>query len=285
VVEPGENLFGIALQYGVTVEELAALNGIANPSYIRAGQVLLIPRTSGPQPTVLPIISPTPSPTPLLTPSPTPPAPTVTATPVVLPTEEATEVPGPGLGMMVEAEWPRRMEIYRSDFIRISLVRTGEGGFVPTVEVAGHTVVAETPIPYGTPGALAEGAFGPEYRASAIARLEGAAFEIAPLETGYQSLDQPQVTWDWNILPQQPGPQVLNARIAVRWEPIEGDGAAIERTVWRHSFYVVVERPWIKTGQLSLLSLISGLIGSALSVPWLYDRIKEVRKKRRKRKK
>jgi nucleoid-associated protein YgaU len=43
VVQRGENLFRIALGYGLTTEELAAANNIADPTRIFAGQVLVIP--------------------------------------------------------------------------------------------------------------------------------------------------------------------------------------------------------------------------------------------------
>ncbi len=43
VVQPGENLFRIALNHGVTVEALAQANGITNPAFIYVGQVLIIP--------------------------------------------------------------------------------------------------------------------------------------------------------------------------------------------------------------------------------------------------
>ncbi len=46
VVKAGENLFRIGLQYGFTVAELAAYNGITNPNYIYVGQVILIPPTT-----------------------------------------------------------------------------------------------------------------------------------------------------------------------------------------------------------------------------------------------
>ena len=183
---------------------------------------------------------------------------------------------------MIEAEWPERMEIDRSDYIRVSLVRTTGGKYVPTIEVIGHTVVAATLVPVGTPEAPVEIAFGPAYKASAVARLEGTAFEITPLETEYQSLDQDRITWDWNILPLKSGPQIINARIIVQWEPTEGEGNTIERTIWRAPLEIVVKKPWIKTDQLSILSLASGLLGSGLSMPWLYGRIKEVAEKRRK---
>jgi LysM repeat protein len=43
VVRPGEHLTGIARQHGTSVAALAAANRLANPSYIRVGQRLVIP--------------------------------------------------------------------------------------------------------------------------------------------------------------------------------------------------------------------------------------------------
>ena len=42
-VKPGDTLSGIAAHFGVSVNELAHENGIQNPNYIYAGQVLCIP--------------------------------------------------------------------------------------------------------------------------------------------------------------------------------------------------------------------------------------------------
>jgi LysM repeat protein len=46
VVQPGENLFRISLKYGTTVEAIAAANNIINPSFVYAGQKLLIRKGS-----------------------------------------------------------------------------------------------------------------------------------------------------------------------------------------------------------------------------------------------
>jgi LysM repeat protein len=43
LVQPGENLFRIGLQYGLTVETLMQANGLYNPSVVYAGQSLCIP--------------------------------------------------------------------------------------------------------------------------------------------------------------------------------------------------------------------------------------------------
>jgi LysM repeat protein len=43
VVQPGENLYRIALRYGTTILALASANGISEPTQIRVGQTLIIP--------------------------------------------------------------------------------------------------------------------------------------------------------------------------------------------------------------------------------------------------
>lgn len=43
IVQPGENLFRIALRYGTTVSALAAINHIGNPRLIYVGQIIYLP--------------------------------------------------------------------------------------------------------------------------------------------------------------------------------------------------------------------------------------------------
>ncbi|HHN94419.1 MAG TPA: LysM domain-containing protein, partial [Anaerolineae bacterium] len=43
VVQPGDNLFRIALRYNMSYIYLAQYNGISNPANIRVGQILRIP--------------------------------------------------------------------------------------------------------------------------------------------------------------------------------------------------------------------------------------------------
>jgi lipoprotein-anchoring transpeptidase ErfK/SrfK len=47
-IQPGDTLFRIALNHGLTTQELAAANGIINHSMIYAGQTLIIPEESNP---------------------------------------------------------------------------------------------------------------------------------------------------------------------------------------------------------------------------------------------
>lgn len=60
-VEPGDNLYRVALAFGVSRDRLIAINGIADPGFIYAGQRLFIPEfTSVPAPASFPIIQITP---------------------------------------------------------------------------------------------------------------------------------------------------------------------------------------------------------------------------------
>jgi len=50
-VQPGDNLFRIALRFGLSAEALAQANALTDPSLIVVGQVLRIPNTATPSPT------------------------------------------------------------------------------------------------------------------------------------------------------------------------------------------------------------------------------------------
>jgi len=143
---------------------------------------------------------------------------------------------------MVEAVWPVRLVTGGSGSIRLSLFRTGEDEFVPSIEVAGHIVAAVTPLSVsGTPEASIETAFDPECGALAIAGLEGAAFEIISLQPDSQALDKPLITWRWDILALESGRQVIDACVRMRWEYADGTGKAIERDIWCSTLGILVE--------------------------------------------
>ena len=55
VVQPGDNLFRIALRHNVSLQALAQANNITNPSVILVGQTLTIPPSDGTTPTQPPL--------------------------------------------------------------------------------------------------------------------------------------------------------------------------------------------------------------------------------------
>lgn len=62
-VRAGDNLFRIALRFGLSTSQLATANNIANPNLIFVGQVLTIPGDASEQPTETPDETTTPEPT------------------------------------------------------------------------------------------------------------------------------------------------------------------------------------------------------------------------------
>lgn len=81
VVQAGDTLFRIAQRFNTTVDELAALNGIANPALIFVGQELTLTGTPAATPTPTPEASPTPESTATPTPPPPPPGDSYTVQP------------------------------------------------------------------------------------------------------------------------------------------------------------------------------------------------------------
>jgi LysM repeat protein len=53
-VQPGDSLSSIATQFGTTADELARINGIADPNSLSVGQTLQVPRLESPSPTTSP---------------------------------------------------------------------------------------------------------------------------------------------------------------------------------------------------------------------------------------
>jgi len=83
VVQAGDTLFGIARQYGVTLDDLYRLNRLTPESILELGQTLIV-KTATPT-AAPPTVTNTPSATPTVVP-PTPTLPPPTATPTVQPT-------------------------------------------------------------------------------------------------------------------------------------------------------------------------------------------------------
>ena len=156
--------------------------------------------------------------------------------------------------------------------MRITLVRTANGDYIPTVSIPGHTAIAGTPLPL-TPAPI-EGDLGGDYAVVAVARLVGAAFEITPLDPEAQSLNQPVITWQWSVLPKHTGTQLLQGAVELQWRPRDG-GAPIRRSIWRANLTVKVGNPLFTRGEVNVMSLLTSLIGSALSVPWVVEQLQE----------
>ncbi|GEM_PF-835274 len=81
IVQTGQNLFRIAIQYQTSVYAIALTNGIWNPHWVYAGQSLVIPYPGSRIWPPVPTVTPAGTPAPTNTAFPTGPTPTRTATP------------------------------------------------------------------------------------------------------------------------------------------------------------------------------------------------------------
>ena len=108
VVQEGENLRGIAAQYGVTAEEIAAASGIKVGSILSIGQELIIPITApeltAVPPTETPTATLTETPTGMPTETPTPPA-LASAAAAAFGLTEAIAMPTPTLTSTATPDW------------------------------------------------------------------------------------------------------------------------------------------------------------------------------------
>ena len=133
VVQVGDNLFRIALHYGVSVNQIAVLNGIVNPNLIFVGQTLQIPAGG----TI--VINP-PTSTPL------PPGVTVTPPPVV--TTVTPPPPATGAGQYVVQPGDNLYRISLRFGISISALAQANGILNPNLIFVGETLI----IPAGGTG-------------------------------------------------------------------------------------------------------------------------------------
>jgi hypothetical protein len=180
---------------------------------------------------------------------------------------------------VIEVEWPEKAEVNRSDSVRIAFVQTESGEYYAALERDGNRILSTTPIPAGTPEAPLDEAFGLDYEGFARADLVGTTFDIKAVGSREQSLAQQKITWKWNVVSDKPGRQVLDAIIEVEWRPKKG-GEPIVRQAWQQSLDVLVEKPWIRTNQLLLFSVMGLMVGSGFSAPWLYQKVQKRRRER-----
>jgi hypothetical protein len=205
--------------------------------------------------------------------------------------EAAEEEPAVGstseeMFTFVEAEWPERMGRGDSGVVRIRLTRRTEESLEVTVEVEGNVGEATLiEVPEGATGDSLETAFGPEYRALAVANLESAGLDVrrSSAWAAYQPLSRESVQWAWFVSPLSTGDQTMVATVSGLWEPVDepdacagGSDSCIERELWYAILETRVRNPLIETGQLNLLSIVTGVLGSSVSIPWLVERAQGV---------
>jgi len=166
-VQAGDTLWHVASRFGITVEDVVALNDIQDPALIYPGQVLLIPAgaltltpTSSPAATATPTGTQTPTQTPTLRPPGPGPAPTDTPTAAPMPTDTPTAAPTP----------------------------TDTPTATPTVTPVPTDTPTPTPTDTPTPALVTWSFSGKVYDVSSGAGLGGAGITLYVYDQGWQSV-------------------------------------------------------------------------------------------------
>jgi LysM repeat protein len=238
-VQAGDTVFSIAQNLGINPITLAWKNSLSPPYHVEVGELLYIPSA-------------------FLLPSALP---TVPPTPPVIPSRR------------VEGSYPTIMELERSDYIQLCLNQILPGAAAVTTEPERATLEATT-IPVPSPEPPFTTTLASQYEGFAVAHLVATNFDTELATEERQSLDQPTITWQWNIAPKVHKKQVVNASIEVGWESKDG-WQTTPRQIWVGQFEIVVEKPFITWGQINIASWISGFFGSGLTLVWVYEQIKE----------
>ena len=214
-------------------------------------------------------------------------------------------------GLLIQYEWPKRMDINGSDSISIALT-------VPRAPLSSESGKTPTPTPLGdvsdrgvnrissnslepeqesncvnrgitNPGACPiSNMFGDGYTVSATAYMITTSFDIQLMGPAERSADQPFVEWDWNIFPKSAGLQIINIGIELRWTPRDkGARPEILRQIWEAPVALEVDKPFIDVGQLSLATVASGAFGTVFtgfSLPWIWEQRRQVIEKKKEKK-
>ncbi len=146
---------------------------------------------------------------------------------------------------------------------------------------------AGAPISPGNVAGYKSGSFAvenvqksPELRAYASASVSASTFDSKSGSLEWQSLDDAQIKWVWNIAAKNSGRQRLNAAIKVQVKDKAGNVVS-EKQIWQGDASVEVYRSWWKKDSVNLTSLLQLLFGAGLTVPWIYERVKKRNQRQR----
>jgi lipoprotein-anchoring transpeptidase ErfK/SrfK len=246
VVQAGENLFRIGLQYGFTAEELALANGIADPAQIYVGQVLIIPlpigggeefntASSSPQPSPI-IVEPVPAEPAVVVAEPAPQGPVVTVVDTASSAGETIHIvqANEGLAGIARAYGVSWVDIAQANGISDpNLIYAGQKLVIPNPTL-------QPPADYGQPPSVADSS---RYILVELSKQKVTAFQdgVAVREvlasTGLPGT--PTVTGDFQIYSKLPDQTMYGPGYylpGVPWVMYFYQGYALHGTYWHNNF-------------------------------------------------
>jgi hypothetical protein len=103
----------------------------------------------------------------------------------------------------------------------------------------------------------------PDYDMFVRAHLDSAAFDIKPTTPESQPAKSGLMSWGWMVLPKQPGRQPFLLTMEVEYKSKLSGQLLPAKPLWSNGLQLVdVEEPLFKRGQIDLLSILLGALGS-----------------------
>ncbi len=195
-----------------------------------------------------------------------PPTSLPTSRPTLLPTSPVPSPTAVTEAHVVELEWPPRMRLGDSDLVRLALIPYKDG-YVVTTEFPEHQTMTTT-VAVARPGG---------YDVSAVARLDGTGFDLAPTGEQMQGLpvDTP-ITWRWTLTPRSAGRQRLSLTLTLRWTPQAGNPNPLRETrIYSRPLEIqVASFLGLTVGQAAASGLAGLVVGGTMGLPlmvWLWQ--------------
>jgi hypothetical protein len=179
----------------------------------------------------------------------------------------------------IEAYWPEEMSKSGSESIVVVLQNKAGAPIMPSIDVKDYK---SKPATAEAPPKAPEGA---DYKSEASVTLDPVNFEVKLSSNEWQPLNSPKAEWIWNIRPKHDAPvsgqQRLNAYMKVRVIDTSGNVVSAGE-IWKGDVKINVYDSWFSKDPINLTSLIGLIVGTGITAPWIYERLKERSERKKK---
>lgn len=180
----------------------------------------------------------------------------------------------------IEVRWPKEMKTDSSDSITVVVYAYGGDSYIITKRegletTSGKLDLSNLQIPEPHPE---------NYEIYAVAKLAANNFNVIPNSEESQQIIRGKMStlsWVWNISPKQAGQQIINLSIQAEIRDKTNGQKQTSKPVWVDELEINVNKPWLSNDQINITSIISCIIGAGLTIPWIYERVQERRKKKK----
>jgi hypothetical protein len=119
------------------------------------------------------------------------------------------------------------------------------------------------------------------YELYVTAKLPANNFNVTPNSEESQPLKGEMLSWVWNISPKQAGSQIVNLSIQAEIRDRTNGQKQTGRPLWLDELAINVNKSWLSKDQINITSLISCILGAGLTIPWIFERVQETRKRKK----